>query len=57
MLQKISEFVRGLCCDHAWDRKGHKGNDRCTACGATCTRDEEGRIVLYSSSGRIGDGT
>lgn len=31
-------------CVHAWDR-----DNKCPDCGATCKRDDEGKIVEYSA--------
>lgn len=41
-------FVPGVCCAHEWVRS-HVG-EICAVCKATCQRDRDGKIVLYSAA-------
>ena len=46
-MTNISEFVPGVCCEHNWTGPSHR--QQCDTCGATCSRDEQGKIVTYSA--------
>jgi hypothetical protein len=45
---KISVFVPGVCCAHEWT--GQRSHQFCAVCGATCSRDSDGKIVTYSGA-------
>jgi hypothetical protein len=37
-------------CEHTWGPPNERGRQRCTACRATCARDEDGLISDFSAS-------
>jgi hypothetical protein len=57
-----AEFRPGVCCEHDWypvydDDTGVATFGKCLHCGATCTRDHEGKIDWYDAEGGAPDVT
>jgi hypothetical protein len=50
-----AQFRPGVCCEHEWESARRFEHERCIHCGATCTRDREGKIDWYDAEGGAPD--